>query len=216
LSPEGPIDPAQRRLAERRLLDALRRLHRREPLRADVRVDRLVAEVRAADPARESTHRGRQPLTLSDAELRAVVDELVASGALRREGHRVSLPDGAPTLDPIMRERVEQLIGMLAAKGATPPPAEPVAARLGIPTTLLKQLRGAGDLVSVAPRIDYPRATWLVINAQLDALADRRGARTPAEQLSVRAIRDALQTTRRHAEAILRRRPPDRDSRGVE
>ncbi len=47
---DGPIDPAQRRLAERRLLDTLRRLLRREPLRSDVRVDRLISEVRAADP----------------------------------------------------------------------------------------------------------------------------------------------------------------------
>lgn len=208
MAPTGPIDPAQRRLAERRLLDASRRIQRREPLRADVRVDRLVAEVRAAEPSRPSSHRGRQPLTLSDAQLRSVVDELVASGALHRTGHRVSLSSRGPALDPTTGERLARLMEMLSADGATPQPAERVAARLGIASTLLDQLRVAGDLVPIAPRIDYPRGTWATICARLDRLA----ADGP---LSVRRVRDALQTTRRHAEAILRRHRTDRDSRGV-
>ena len=204
----APIDPAQRMLAERRLLDVLRRMQRREPLRNDVRVDRLISELRAADPARPSSHRGRQPLTLSDGELRVVVDELVASGALRRDGHRVSLPGLAQVLDPVMRERVDQVIATLAAGGMTPPPAESVADRLGVPSALLDQLRAAGQLVAVGPRIDYPLATWATINA----LLDRRAGEEP---LSARVVRDTLQTSRRHAEAILGRRAADRDRRGV-
>lgn len=206
---EGPIDPAQRRLAERRLLDALRRLHRREPLRADVRVDRLIADLRAADPSRPSAHRGRQPLTLTDAELRAVVDQLVASGELHRAGHRVRLTDRPPALDPIMGERVESLLAELRDAGATPPPAERVAARLGIPAALLDQLRAAGELVALGPRIDYPRDTWTAIGAELGRLAGEA-------PLSVRRVRDALRTTRRHAEAILRSSGAERDRRGVE
>jgi uncharacterized protein YciI len=194
---QGSIDPVQRRLAERRLLDVLRRLHRREPLRPDVRVDRVIAELRAEDPPRPSRHRGRGPLALTDADLRAVVDELVASGVLRREGHRVSLPDRALALDPIMRERVDQLFAALAEGGLTPPPAEQVAARLGIHGALLDQLRASGELVAVGPRIDYPRDAWAEISAHLDRLA----AEAP---LSVRGVRDALRTTRRHAGAILR------------
>lgn len=206
---QGPIDPAQRRLAERRLLEALRRLHRRAPLRRDVRVDPLIAEARAADPTKPSSHRGRQRLTLSDGDLRAVVDDLVASGVLHREGHRVSLPDHEPALDPIMRERLDQLIAVLGAGGVMPPPAESTAARLGIPAALLDQLRAAGELISVGPRIDYPRTTWAAVSERLDALA----AEAP---LSVRRIRDGLGATRRHAEAILRRHRADRDRRGVE
>ncbi len=205
---EGPIDPDQRRLAERRLLDALRRLQRREPLRADVRVDRLIAEMRAADPSKPSRHRGRQAVALSDGELRAVVDELVVSGALQREGHRVRLADDLPALDPIMRERVEQLLATLRSAGASPPSAESVAARLGIPAALLDQLRLAGELVPVGPRIDFPRAAWATIGADLDRLAGEA-------PYSVRGVRDALGTTRRHAEAILSRRAADRDRRGV-
>ncbi len=206
---DGPIDPAQLRLAERRLLIALRRMQRREPLRTDVRVDRLIAELRAAQPSRGSQHRGRQALTLSEADLRAVVDAMVASGTLGRQGHRVRLVEQAPRLDPTMQERVDRLLAVLREAGAAPPPAESVAARLGIPSALVDQLRANGDLVQVGPRIDYPRAAWAALSTQLDRLA----ARVP---LSVKLVRDELQTTRRHAEAILRQRVADRDRRGVE
>lgn len=205
---DAPIDPAQRLLAERRLLDTLRRLHRREPLRSDVRVDRLIAELRAADPSRPSAHRGRQPLSLSDADLRAVVDAMVTTGTLRRRGHRVELVDRPAPLDATMQGRLDRLLTALAAAGTTPPPAESVAARLGIPSALVDQLRANGDLVQVGPRIDYPRTTWAEVSLQLDRLAAER-------PLSVKLVRDQLRTTRRHAEAILRQRV-ERDRRGVE
>ena len=194
---DDPIDPGQRLLAERRLLAALRRHRRRSPLRDDVRVDTLVGELRAGEPARATGHRGRRPLTLTDGELRSVVDGMVATGTLLRSGHRVQLPDGAPPLDPIMSERVDDLLATLAAGGATPPAAESVGARLGIPPALIDQLRAAGELISVAPRIDYPRAAWLEISHRLDLLGDVGAP-------SVRRVRDELGTARRHAEAILR------------
>lgn len=190
------MDPAQRRLAERRLIAALRRLHRREPLRTDVRVDTVVAETRAAEPRRASGHRGSLPLSLTDADLRAVVDGLVASGTMLRQGHRVRLADHAPVLDPIMRERVEQLLTVLREAGLTPPPADGVAARLGIPAALIDQMRIAGELVAVGPRIDYPGDVWVALRARVDAIAERG-------PLTVRHVRDQLRATRRHAEAIL-------------
>jgi hypothetical protein len=194
---DGPIDPGQRQLAERRLLTALRRHQKRSPLRPDVRVDTLVGELRASEPARATSHRGRQPLLLSEAQLRAVVDEMVAAGTLQRTGHRVQLQEAGSTLDPIMRERVDQLLATLAAGGLTPPPAEAVATRLGIPGALLDQVRAAGELISVGPRIDYPRDVWRDISHRLDQLA--------LDGIpSVREIRDELGTARRHAEAILR------------
>ena len=121
----------------------------------------------------------------------------MAAGVLLRTGHRVQLPDAGQSLDPIMRERVDQLLAILAAGGATPPEAESIGIRLGIPPALIDQLRAAGELVSVAPRIDYPRAAWLEISHRLDLLAD-------AGAPSVRRVRDELGTARRHAEAILR------------
>jgi hypothetical protein len=194
---DGPIDPNQRRLAERRLLTALRRHLKRAPLRADLRVDTLVSELRDAEPGRPSGHRGQGPIKLSDGELRGVVDGLVAAGTLLRSGHRVRLPDAAPPLDPVMRQRVDELLGTLVAAGSMPSAADAVARRLGIPPSLVDQLRSAGELVPVAPRIDYPRSVWADISRRLDRLSSD-GA------VSVRGVRDELATTRRHAEAILR------------
>ena len=194
---DGPIDPGQRRIAERRLLTALRRHQRRSPLRPDLRVDSLVAEARAEDPARPSRHRGRQTLTLTDGEWRAIVDGLVASGALLRSGHRVRLPASEPELEPIMGERVDRLMAELGSAGAVPPPVDGVAARLGIPAALVAQLRASGRLVEIGPRMDYPREAWAGISDRLDRLASE-------VPLSVQAVRDALGTSRRHAEAILR------------
>jgi len=105
-----------------------------------------------------------------------------------------------------MRERVDQLLATLSAGSATPPAAESVGARLGIPPALIGQLRAAGELISVAPRIDYPRAAWLEISHRLDLLAD-------AGAPSVRRVRDDLGTARRHAEAILRHWNRSRSSR---
>jgi hypothetical protein len=95
-----------------------------------------------------------------------------------------------------MRERVDQLLATLASGGATPPSAAAVATRLGIPPALVDQLRAAGDLISVAPRIDYPRDEWLEISRRLDLLATDGPP-------SVRLVRDDLDTARRFAEAIL-------------
>ncbi len=194
---DGPIDPGQRSLAERRLLAALRRHQRRFPLRSDVRVDTLIGELRADAQGRPAGHRGAQPLALTDKELRAVVDGMVVSGELLRTGHRVQMRGGAgPTFDPIMRERVDLLLATLTAAGAAPPSAEAVAARLGIPAALVDQLRAAGQLVSVGPRIDLTRESWERISGRLDRLA-------VSGPLSVALVRDDLDTARRFAERIL-------------
>jgi hypothetical protein len=171
------------------------------PLHPDVRVDTLIGEMRDAEPARTLRHRGQQALTLTDAELRGIVDSLVESGVLLRSGHRIRLAEGGPALDKIMRERVELLLGTLTAAGAKPPPAEAVAAGLGIPDQLVEQLRAAGDLVSIGPRIDVTSESWATIAGRLDRLAE-------GGDLTVGAVRDELGTTRRIAEAILQRWNP--------
>ena len=115
------MDPPHRRLAERRLVAALRRLHRRDPLRAEVRTDAVLRELRA-DPGERlpAGHRGGGSLRpLSDADLLAIVDALVASGRLLRRGHRVRLPEHEPIiLDSEMRARVDRLLSGLRDAGA--------------------------------------------------------------------------------------------------
>jgi hypothetical protein len=201
---ERPIDPAQRRLAERRLLAMLRRVHRSEPLAPDVRVDALVARVRAQpDDPRPGSHRGAGRLILGDDAMRAVVDQLVAAGQMVRRGHRVRLPDHEPLLDPQMRERVERLLVGMRSAGAEPPRVDALAARLGIPPSVIEQLRAAGELVALAPGIDYPRD----VHESLTQRLDRMAARGP---LDVARVRDELRASRRYAEALLRARPHPR------
>jgi hypothetical protein len=202
----GPIDPRQRRIAERRLVHALQRLHRREPMKPDFRVDALLA---AALTARRATpgHRGAAPLELDEPSLLSMVDDLVARGALLRRGHRVRLADRRVSQDPEQRERVERLLDGLRAAGAEPPRVDAIAARLGITPAALNQLRSSGELVQVAPGIDYPRDVWESIRAQVDRLSH-------AGAMNVGRLRDELRTSRRHAEAVLAYRRAERRRNG--
>ena len=191
----GAIDPDQRRVAERLVLAALRKFHREQPLSVDLRMDALVSRVRAAAGRKPPPrHRGSAPLTLEDAELRRVIDEMADDGRLVRNGRRVGLPDAAPSLEPEMAERVERLMEGLRSAGASPPRVDGLAARLGIPPTVLDQLRAGGQLRQVAPGIDYPADVWSSLQARIE------GMRGP---MSVARLRDELHTSRRHAEAIL-------------
>jgi len=207
----GAIDPEQRRVAERLVLAALRRFHKEQPLSVDLRVDSLVTRVRAAAGRKPPPrHRGSAPLTLADAELRRVIDDMADDGRLARNGRRVGLPESRPTMDPEMADRVERLMDGLRSTGAAPPRVDGFAARLGIPPALLDQLRAAGMLRQVAPGIDYPADVWSALAARVEEM---RGP------MSVARLRDELRTTRRHAEAILgaleraRSRAPSRGPR---
>lgn len=193
-----PIEPAQRHLAERRLLAAMRRLHRAHPLAPDHRVDAVIRELRATgSKPRPAGHRGAGALPLADAALLAVIDGLVADGRLRRSGRRVALVEHAPRLAAQDRERVERLLDELRAAGAAPPRVEGLAARLGITPALIAQLRASGRLVAVAPGIDYPPEVLDAMRRRLDELAIDG-------PLTAGRVADELGVSRRYAAALLR------------
>ncbi|HET7636197.1 MAG TPA: SelB C-terminal domain-containing protein [Candidatus Limnocylindria bacterium] len=182
----------ERQLAERRLLAALRRFHHREPLSQDLRVDQLLALLR--EPARRpASHRGARALTLDDAALRSVIDELVERGEIEREGRRVRLAGRHPLLEGEPRRAADALLAELDAAGASPPRAEMIARRLGVAAWIVAALRSGGELVSLATGIDYSRST-------LDRLLARL---REAQVSSVAEARDELGTTRRYAAALL-------------
>jgi hypothetical protein len=211
----GSIDPEQRRVAQRLVLAALRKFHKEQPMSVDLRVDSLVTRVRSAAGRKPPPrHRGATPLTLDDADLRRVIDDMADDGRLTRNGRRVGLPDTRPTMDPEMAERVDRLLEGLRAAGAEPPRVDGLAGRLGITPTLIDQLRAGGVLRQIAPGIDYPADVWSALQARLAGMGP---------SLSIARVRDELHTSRRHAEAILaaigatprpsrapRRRPPSR------
>lgn len=191
----GSIDPEQRRVAERLALAALRRFHKEQPLAVDLRMDALVTRIRTAAVRRPPTrHRGSTPLELDDADLRRVIDDLVTDGRLTRSGRRLRLPESEPGLDSEMQERVTTLLDGLRAFGAEPPRVEGIAARLGIPPTVIGQLRQAGMLRQIEAGIDYPAEVWAALRLRVEEM---RGP------MSVARVRDEVRTSRRHAEAIL-------------
>jgi hypothetical protein len=106
-------------------------------------------------------------------------------------------------LDPELQARVERLMEGLREAGAGPPRVDGIAARLGVTPAALAQLRQSGELVAVAPGIDYPRDVWEALRAQVDRLSLSGG-------MSVGRLRDELRTSRRHAEAILAFRRAER------
>ena len=190
--------------AERRLLGALGRLHGRDPLVPDIRVDALIAELRRSGAARPASHRGGGTLPLTDAELRSVVDDLVERGELVRSGHRVRLPSHLATLPDAWRERADALVEALRSESPAPPRADAVARRLGLPEAALDHMRASGELVSLAPGIDYPAD----VAAELLAVARRLASEG---SLSVAALREAIGGTRRYAAAIIGALEDDED-----
>src|SRR5690606_8378875 len=118
----GSIDPQQRLVAQRLIPAPLRKLHKEQPMSVDLRVDSRVNRVRSAAGRKPPPrHRGATPLTLDDADLRRVIDEMADDGRLARNGRRVGLPDTRPAMDPEMAERVDRLLEGLRAAGAEPP-----------------------------------------------------------------------------------------------
>ena len=191
----GAIDPDQRHVAERLVVLALRRFHREQPLSVDLRMDALVARVtELAERRPPSRHRGGAKLDLPEADLRRVIDDLVTAGKLVRNGRRIRLADAKTGLDPVMTEKVTALLDGLRSAGAEPPRVEGIAARLGIPPTVVDQLRTAGQLRQIAPGIDYPADVWSALRARVEGMPGT---------VTIARLRDELHTSRRHAEAIL-------------
>ncbi|MDQ4036720.1 MAG: hypothetical protein M3153_12490 [Chloroflexota bacterium] len=191
----GAIDPNQRHVAERLVLLALRRFHREQPLSVDMRMDALVARVtELAERRPPSRHRGGAKLDLPEADLRRVIDDLVTAGKLVRDGRRIRLADAQTGLDPDMADKVSTLLAGLRAAGAAPPRVEGIAGRLGIPPTVIDQLRSAGQLRQIAPGIDYPADVWSALRARIEGMAGT---------VTIARLRDELRASRRHAEAIL-------------
>jgi hypothetical protein len=193
------MDLGQRRLAGRRVVAALRRLHRRQPMRSHFRTDLVLAELRAdAGERLPIGHRGGGSLAhVSDAELIDVLESLAQRGQLGRSGRHVWLPAHRPEIaDDEMRARVDRLFAALREGGASPPRVDALASRLGVPPALLSQLRASGQLVQVADGIDYPVAVLAALVSELDELAS-------VGPLKVAGVRDALRTSRRHAQSLL-------------
>jgi selenocysteine-specific elongation factor len=133
----------------------------------------------------------------------AAVANLVASGALEREGERVHLPGRtAPRPEPALGIAADRLEAALTA--ATPPALDEAARIAGADPAIVRALEAAGRIVRLGPDLAYATDTYRDL-AQTALDLARRGPLTPA------ALRDATGTSRKYVMAILE----DLDLRGV-
>lgn len=194
------IDPDQARLAEGRILATLRRMHREDPLSVGFRIDALAVRTQETVDRRPASHRGAGRLLLDVTPLRALVEQMVERGRLARDGRRVRLPGQKPVLGHEMRRRADHLLAELREAGASPPRTAVVARRIGLPEAVVAHLRSGGELVAVAPDIDYPADVYQNLRDAVLAFADEHG-RLP----SVAEYRGAIRASRRYAAALLER-----------
>jgi selenocysteine-specific elongation factor len=131
-----------------------------------------------------------------------VVDGLVVSGALAREGDRVRDPDRAAGLPPAARAAMDRLEAALSV--AAPPPLAETARGVGCPPDGVRALESAGRIVRLEDDLAWSASTHRELVRQAVAMA-ATGPLSPA------AFRDATGTSRRYVLVILE----DLDRRGI-
>ena len=198
MSKADALPPTSGTALERHVLRTLARIHREEPLSGDVRTDVLVARaLEGAVDRRPASHRGATPLRLDATVLRTTIDDLVTRGRLERLGHRVRLAAHRPRLGAEMRRRADLLLADLRRGRAAPAPVGKLARQLGLPEAVVEFLRRSGELVAVAPGIDYPADV-------LEELRDRAVRLIESEgPLTVPRYRESIGSSRRYAVALL-------------
>ncbi len=126
-----------------------------------------------------------------------VVDELLATGALVRDGDRVRLPGAVPTdpgHDPALEAAMDRLVTALAV--VAPPPLGEAAKRAGCPPGGIRELERAARIVVLETDLAYAMPTY----RDLAAVALRLAGAAP---LTPAAFRDATGTSRKYVMAIL-------------
>lgn len=139
----------------------------------------------------------RTRLGLEGRTFARVERALLAAGTVAQEGPFLRLPSHQITLSPEQHERVEALMSSLVAAGTSPPGRAELKAQHGASDELLLVLIDRGDLVEVGPDLLYPRQTYDSMVAEIAGLIRAAGKVTVAE------VRDAFQTSRKYALAIL-------------
>jgi len=165
---------------------ALRRLHAEQPDEPGVDASRLR---RIAVP------------TMPAASWRALVEDLLADGALARSGAWLHLPEHRVSLSAAEQALAARLEERLAAGGFDPPWVRDLAAALALAEDevrrVLRKRAMQGALHAVVRDLYYPHATVRELAARLRASADARGA------IGAARYRDALGLGRKRTIQIL-------------
>jgi selenocysteine-specific elongation factor len=183
---------------ERTVVEALARHHATSP----AEIGPALAEIRSM-----GARTLRRAATLSVEDVTRVstlmVDGLVTTGIIARDGDRLRLPGHRPDPAPGdlagAMDRLER-----ALTGVTPQSLTSAAAEAGCPPAGVRALERAGRIVVLAPDLAYAMSTY----RDLAATALRLAARAP---LAPAAFRDATGTSRKYVMPILE----DLDRRGI-
>ncbi len=167
---------------------------------------RLVASVEADLERYHASHhlrRGmpreelRERLSLDARVFGAVERSLSARGVIVEEGPFVHRPAFRVVLGPEEEHSARAVLAALADAGVSPPSRGELQSRLKVSEELIQALIDRGDVVEVAQDLVYRRDTFDEIVGAIRSLAQEHGS------VTVGQVRDALETSRKYALAIL-------------
>lgn len=191
------VAPDVRASLEDRVLAAVIAHHAAAPLSPGA----PVAEIRrplALDLQRQAGTDERTAATAASA----LIDSLVTTGRLAREGDRLRDPARRAGLPPELEAAMARLEALLAT--SAPPALDDAARSAGCPPDGVRALEAAGRIVRLEADLAYAAPAYHRLAAQALAMA-RTGPLAPA------AFRDATGTSRRYVLAVLE----DLDRRGI-
>ena len=183
---------------EHLVLKALARLQSRAPLRPGFSAEDIAAEIRTQAGKRPPAgHRGAASVAVEPDQIQPAIATLAVGGQIVPAAGGYRLARTVATLGPEMDGRIAEMILLLRQGGADPMPAATAADRSGVPEAVLDQVRDAGLIVTIGPRIEYPAETVAELSAAVDRLTDADGGTDRT------ALRAATGLSHRRADALI-------------
>ena len=133
---------------------------------------------------------------LGGAPLDAAIDDLVASGAIVREGGRLRRADHRPALPPEDAALWDRIAPLLEADEGRPPSVPDLAAGLGIPARTLERVLVRAGRHGLAVQVSRNRFMTPATARRLAETAERVAAGSPDGRFTARAFRDATELGR--------------------
>lgn len=161
------------------------------------RVVRMVESYHRAHPLRRGLPKEelRSRLRVSARMMNAVLDNMSVEGAILDLGSVVAAPEHEIAFSPSQRKAVERLLGDFEARPGAPPTVKESVAVVG--EAVYAALVETGVLIPVSPEVVFRREDY-------ERIVTRTREMLEAENtVSVAQVRDALETTRRYALALL-------------
>ena len=181
---------------DRLVIRALSRLQARAPLRTGFGEAEIADELlQASASSRPPSHRGGQVPDLDELgpSLRALTD----AGTVESSADGYRMAGTVATLGAEMDTRVAEMIALLRAGGVEPMPISAAARQTGVPPAVIDQVRAAGLIVTIGPRIEYPAATLAELRSALVR------ARRDDGTVDRAALRAATGLSHRRADALV-------------